>query len=210
LSIEGPFAKGLESQDNIINKSARLLSEQRGAAIRLLKNLPIASGIGGGSADAAATLRILSRLWKIDLPPLDAQRALGADVPSCVLSQTMRGEGVGERLIPVALVTGTPILLVNPRIPLSTARIFAQWDGRDRGPLGDWQDGRNDLEPAARAIVPEIAVILDWMATRDGVTFARMSGSGATCFALFDSLAARDAAHAATPSGYWSMASTLR
>lgn len=210
MSIEGPFAKGLESQDNIINKSARLLSEQRGAAIRLLKNLPIASGIGGGSADAAATLRILSRLWKIDLPPLDAQRALGADVPSCVLSQTMRGEGVGERLIPVALVTGTPILLVNPRIPLSTARIFAQWDGRDRGPLGDWQDGRNDLEPAARAIVPEIAVILDWMATRDGVTFARMSGSGATCFALFDSLAARDAAHAATPSGYWSMASTLR
>ncbi|MDB5701201.1 MAG: 4-(cytidine 5-diphospho)-2-C-methyl-D-erythritol kinase [Sphingomonadales bacterium] len=210
LEITGPFAKQLDGQDNIIAKAARLLSEICGAAVHLTKNLPVASGIGGGSADAAATLRLLSRLWTIDLPTLEAQRSLGADVPSCVLSQTMRGSGVGEYLIPETPVTGTPVLLINPGVALSTAAVFAQWDGTDRGPLGDWQSGRNDLEVAARTIVPEIGSVLDWMSGQRGVTIARMSGSGATCFALFETFAARDAAHAAVPSGYWAMASTLR
>ncbi|MDB5715921.1 MAG: 4-(cytidine 5-diphospho)-2-C-methyl-D-erythritol kinase [Sphingomonadales bacterium] len=210
LAIEGPFAEQLKDQDNIIVNAARLLSETNGAALHLIKNLPVASGIGGGSADAAATLRILSKLWNLDLPMLQAQRSLGADVPSCVLSQTMRGTGIGENLVPETPVTGTPVLLVNPRVPLSTAAVFARWDGNDRGPLGDWRVGRNDLEIAARAIVPEIGSVLDWMAGQRGVTVARMSGSGATCFALFETLAARDVAQAAVPSGYWAMASTLR
>lgn len=210
LTIDGPFSYGLEIDDNLILKAARSLTPDRGAAIHLTKNLPIASGIGGGSADAAAALRILAKLWAIPLPTLDVQQALGADVPACVLSQTMRGEGVGERLISVASVTGTPILLVNPRIPLSTGKVFAGWDGKDRGTLTDWQTGRNDLEPAARAVVPEIAAILDWLSQQPGVTLARMSGSGATCFAMFATTVARDAAHVAVSLRYWAMASTLR
>jgi 4-diphosphocytidyl-2-C-methyl-D-erythritol kinase len=210
LTIEGLFSKGLEIEGNLVLKAARALSPGRGAAIRLTKNLPIASGIGGGSADAAAALRGLSKLWRVPLPSLDVQRNLGADVPACVVSQTMRGEGVGERLLAVPSVTGIPILLVNPRTPLSTGAVFGRWDGKDRGPLIDWQTGRNDLEPAAGAIVPEIAVIIDWLTDRPGVTLARMSGSGATCFALFDSVATRDAAQAAVAPQYWTMASNLR
>lgn len=186
------------------------MGARQGASIQLIKNLPIASGIGGGSADAAATLRALAKLWNVPLPTRETQRVLGADIPACVVSQTMRGEGVGERLIPVAPVTGTPILLVNPRVPLSTAQVFARWDGKDRGCLTDWLTGRNDLEPAARALVPAIADILEWLSGLNGVTLARMSGSGATCFALFETVAARDAAAAAVAPDYWSMASTLR
>jgi 4-diphosphocytidyl-2-C-methyl-D-erythritol kinase len=210
LAIEGPFAKGLELQDNLILKAARAMDPARGAAIRLTKNLPIASGIGGGSADAAATLRALSNLWKMPLPTLDVQRILGADVPACVVSRTMRGEGVGERLIEEASVTGIAILLVNPRIPLSTAAVFGQWDGIDRGPLSDWRSGRNDLEAPACAIVSDIADLIEWLGGCSGVTLARMSGSGATCFALFDTIAARDAAQANVAPGYWAMATTLR
>lgn len=210
LTISGPFAIGLETNDNLVAQAALLLSSDRGATIHLTKNLPIASGIGGGSADAAAALRLLSELWGVPLPALDKQRALGADVPACVLSQTMRGEGVGEHLASTESVTGTPILLVNPRIPLATGPVFAQWDGKDRGALVDWRNGRNDLENAARTVVPEIGVILQWLNARPGVTIARMSGSGATCFALFETLTDRDTAHADVPPRYWSMASTLR
>jgi 4-diphosphocytidyl-2-C-methyl-D-erythritol kinase len=210
LTIEGPFANGLEIEDNLVLRAARILGLGRDASIRLIKNLPIASGIGGGSADAAAALRGLCRLWDLPLPPIDVQRTLGADVPACVLSQTMRGEGVGERLRAEAPVTGTPILLVNPRVPLSTGAVFRQWNGIDRGALADWRTGRNDLEIPARAIVPEIAALVDWLADRPGVTLARMSGSGATCFALFETTVARDAAHAAVAPAYWKMAAVLR
>lgn len=210
LTIIGPFASGLEIHDNLVIGAARLLSPDHGATIHLEKNLPIASGIGGGSADAAAALRVLTKLWNIPMPSLDALRALGADVPACVLSDTMRGEGVGEHLVATGSVSGLPILLVNPRIPLSTGPVFAGWDGKDRGALSDWPSGRNDLEDAARAVVPEIGTILQWLRAQSGVTMARMSGSGATCFALFETIAARDVAHAAVPPRYWAMASTLR
>ena len=210
LKIVGPFAKCLEVEDNLILKAARVLDPGRGATIRLTKNLPIASGIGGGSADAAAALRALSRLWKVPLPPLDAQRTLGADVPACVVSQTMRGEGAGERLIEEASVAGTSILLVNPRIQLSTAAVFGKWNGKDRGPLTDWRSGRNDLEAPACAIIPEITALIEWLGGRPGATLARMSGSGATCFALFKSPAARDAVQATVTPKYWTMATTLR
>lgn len=211
LTIDGPFADGLSTTDNLVVRAAQLLGAT--ARLHLTKNLPVASGIGGGSADAAAALRLLHRLEGRPMPSLDAQRVLGADVPACVGSQSMRGEGVGEALSPVGSVTGTPILLVNPRIPLSTAAVFKGWDGVDRGPLGDWRDGRNDLEAPACALVPEIADLIAFLARCHDVTLARMSGSGATCFALFATEAARG--HAVTqvrdafPS-YWTMESMLR
>src|SRR5206468_3328813 len=138
--------------------------------------------------------------------------ALGSDVPACLLSLPMRGEGAGDRLTPIELadLSGTPVLLVNPRVPLSTAAVFARWDGLDRGPLGDWRDGRNDLEAAAISLVPTIAAVLSWLGVQPGVTLSRMSGSGATCFALFDSEAARDAADEAVPREWWRMATFLR
>ena len=104
---------------------------------------------------------------------------------------------------------GTPVLLVNPRVPLSTADVFARWDGEDLGPLGDWREGRNDLEAPAIALVPQIETVLAWWdaARRE---FVRMSGSGATCFALFESEAARDAAAHAVPREWWRLATFLR
>jgi 4-diphosphocytidyl-2-C-methyl-D-erythritol kinase len=211
LTIDGPFAEGLSASDNLIIRAAQAMGVT--AKLHLVKNLPIASGIGGGSADAAAVLRLLARLTGKALPPLDIQRSLGADVPACVVSQSMRGEGVGEALTPTTTVTGTSILLVNPRIPLSTTAVFAKWDAVDRGPLQDWETGRNDLEAPASALVPEIDDLVMWLKGRHDVTLARMSGSGATCFALFTraaarAMAAREAALAFPR--YWLMESILR
>jgi 4-diphosphocytidyl-2-C-methyl-D-erythritol kinase len=99
---------------------------------------------------------------------------------------------------------------VNPRVPLSTAQVFARWDGEDRGPLGDWREGRNDLEPLATALVPQVGSVLAWLSAQDGANVVRMSGSGATCFALFDSEDARDAAEEAVPREWWRLATFLR
>jgi 4-diphosphocytidyl-2-C-methyl-D-erythritol kinase len=124
---------------------------------------------------------------------------------------TARGEGAGDTLTLVdAGVASKPILLVNPCLPLSTAAVFAGWDGVDRGALGAWQEGRNDLEAPARLLVPSIGRVLDWLDACNGAELTRMSGSGATCFALFDSEVSRDAAAAACPSEWWYLASFLR
>ena len=217
LTVTGPFAAMLDDgADNLVHRAAAALAAEArvGKGVRLIldKRLPVASGIGGGSADAAAALRLLTSLWGID--PAIAQGiapTLGSDVPACLHSLTARGEGAGDDLALVdAGVAGMPILLVNPRLPLSTAAVFAGWDGVDRGPLGDWREGRNDLEAPARLLVPEIGRVLDWLGECDGVKIARMSGSGATCFALFDSDDARDAAASACPPAWWHMASFLR
>jgi 4-diphosphocytidyl-2-C-methyl-D-erythritol kinase len=183
-----------------------------GASLRLTKNLPVASGIGGGSADAAATLRLLTRLWGLD-PALAESVApeLGSDVPACLLSMSARGEAAGDELQLVDTgVAGAPILLVNPGAPLSTREVFAGWDGVDRGALQDWRDGRNDLEAPARQLVPQIGEVLYWLKGRPGASFARMSGSGATCFALFDDEHSRDKAAGACPPNWWHLASFLR
>lgn len=218
LSFEGPFATELGgSGDNLVTKAARALAEsggiEVGAALTLEKRLPVASGIGGGSADAAAALRLLTSLWQV--PPEHAVRvapSLGSDVPACLLSLPMRGEGAGDVLTPIDLsdLAGTPVLLVNPRVALSTAEVFANWDGVDGGPLGDWREGRNDLEAPAVALVPQIEAVLAWLNTRPGANFVRMSGSGATCFALFDSERARDAAAEAVPREWWRLPTFLR
>jgi 4-diphosphocytidyl-2-C-methyl-D-erythritol kinase len=218
LDTTGPFAADLANEsDNLVLRAARALAESasvgRGAALALDKRLPVASGIGGGSADAAAALRLLTSLWRID--PKHAQDVaptLGSDVPACLLSLPARGEAAGDQLTPIDLsdISGTPVLLVNPRVPLSTAEVFAQWDGEDQGRLDDWREGRNDLEQAAISIVPQIGSVLGWFEAQQGATFVRMSGSGATCFALFESEEARDRAADGVPREWWRLATFLR
>ena len=190
----------------------RASGRDEGASFTLDKKLPIASGLGGGSADAAAALRLLTRLWKID-PKLAEEVApgLGADVPACLLSQSCRGEGAGDDLEVIDLgLAGTPVLLVNPRAFLTTGAVFAAWDGVDRGPLDGWRNGRNDLEAPAIKLVSKIADVLNWFSEQSGTNFVRMSGSGATCFALFDDHEARDAAAEAVPAHWWHLATRLR
>lgn len=217
LEIGGPFAEGLSATDNLVLDAANALREaagvERGARLFLTKNLPVASGIGGGSADAAAALRLLTRLWKID--PCHANEVaprIGSDVPACLLSMTARGEGAGDRLALAddPQIGGTPVLLVNPGAALSTSDVFAAWDGEDRGPLDDWRYGRNDLEAPAQSLVPEISQLLGWLKAREGVTFVRMSGSGATCFAMFGDGDAMTGAADACPSDWWHLATFLR
>src|SRR5206468_4233253 len=179
LTSAGPFAGGLPNgEDNLVVRGANALRDEadvrNGAAIVLEKRLPVASGLGGGSADAAAALRLLTSLWQID--PKHAQTvapSIGSDVPACLLSLAARGEGAGDRLTPVSLpeVAAAPVLLVNPRVRVSTAEVFARWDGADHGPLGDWRKGRNDLEQPAISLAPQIEAVLAWLATRPGASF---------------------------------------
>jgi 4-diphosphocytidyl-2-C-methyl-D-erythritol kinase len=217
LTVTGPFAGELgATEDNLVMKAARALASAAGAAagatMTLDKRMPVASGIGGGSADAAAALRLLTSLWKID--PSHARAVapkIGSDVPACLLSLPARGEGAGDTLSPLELAeSGEPVLLVNPRVQLSTADAFSRWDGRDYGPLGDWREGRNDLEQAAISLVPQIETVLAWLSLQPGTILARMSGSGATCFALFDSEQSRDSAAERAPREWWRLPSFLR
>jgi 4-diphosphocytidyl-2-C-methyl-D-erythritol kinase len=217
LQTAGPFAGELGSPDeNLVVQAARALQAEagvtQGAALTLTKNLPVASGIGGGSADAGAALRLLTSLWGID--PVHASAVaptLGSDVPACLLSMTARGDDAGDKLqLTDAGVSGKPILLINPREQVSTAEIFARWDGNDLGPLYDWRHGRNDLEPIAVSMVPLIGSVLAWLNVQEGVSFVRMSGSGATCFALFETEEARDQAEVAVPREWWKLSTFLR
>lgn len=218
LETTGLFAGDLPtSDDNLVVHAARALQASagvsQGAAIRLEKRLPVASGIGGGSADAAATLRLLTSLWGIDPKHAEAVASqIGSDVPACLLSLSARGDGAGDAVQPIALpeLTGQPVLLINPRVQLSTADVFARWSGVDHGPLESWREGRNDLEAPAKALVPQIALILAWLAAQRGANFVRMSGSGASCFAFFDSEDLRDRSAEAVPREWWHLATTLR
>ncbi|MCK8457238.1 MULTISPECIES: 4-(cytidine 5'-diphospho)-2-C-methyl-D-erythritol kinase [Sphingomonas] len=188
-------------------------------AITLEKHLPIASGIGGGSADAAATLRALVRLHGID--PTDPRlheiaAKLGADVPACLANCTMLGTGKGDTLTTLEGLSGTPLLLVNPGVAVSTAAVFKTWDGQDRGPIPEGplldraRAGRNDLERPALTLAPIIAEVRTLLDAARGVILSRMSGSGATCFALFETTQARDAAAtAAQACGWWTLATTM-
>jgi 4-diphosphocytidyl-2-C-methyl-D-erythritol kinase len=222
LSVEGRFAAGLScGEDNLVLRAARALQErfgQRGAALRLDKKLPVASGIGGGSADAAAALRLLNRFWSLgagETELLELARPLGADVPACLLSRPCLGTGRGDVLVPydAGSLVGAPLLLVNPGVAVSTAAVFGAWGGKDGGTLpGDLLLARNDLEAPAARLAPEITDVLASLSSADGVTLARMSGSGATCFALFENESARDTAYADIAGlnpGWWLLASRL-
>jgi 4-diphosphocytidyl-2-C-methyl-D-erythritol kinase len=224
LSVEGPFADDLSTgADNLVLRAGALLQElagiHQGAAFLLTKRLPIASGIGGGSADAAAALRLAAQLWGLaaDDPRLMAVAGqVGADVPACLLSQTALGTGLGDELVPVSPdgVLGAHVLLVNPMVSCPTGPVFAAWDKVDRGALdiSAWRRSRNDLQEAAISLCPEIVEVLTVLKAQLP-SVARMSGSGATCFGLFSSAALRDAAAqriAANHPDWWLMSGTLR
>jgi len=207
LTIDGPFgaALGDSSDDNLVLKAARGLAEASGrpphAAISLTKRLPVASGIGGGSADAAAALSALMRLWRLELEPAALARlalSLGADVPICLRGAAARVSGIGEMIEPIARLPEAGLLLVNPLVPVATAAVFKSRQGAFSAPapalgtlptleaLGKALGAtRNDLEPAAKQLAPVIGDVLDALARAEGCRLARMSGSGATCFGLF-------------------------
>lgn len=222
LTVAGEFAAPAGAgDDNLVLRAARALADvagiAAGAALVLDKRIPVAAGLGGGSADAAAALRLLNRLWGLDWPEERLRHiaeTLGADVPACVASRTCFGAGRGELIAdwPVNL-TGTPVLLVNPRVAVPTGPVFAGWDRNDLGGIAAGAalaSLRNDMTAAARAIAPVIGDVLAALEACPGTTLVRMSGSGATCFAIFDSPAARDAAAAALDAnGWWLAATTL-
>jgi 4-diphosphocytidyl-2-C-methyl-D-erythritol kinase len=225
LQISGPFGQCLEANgSNLVLQTASLLQshfgQTQGADIRLDKHLPIASGIGGGSADAAATARLLNRLWGINATEqelADILAPLGADIPACVFSRSSLGTGTGTalELLDDSQITARHLLLVNPLMSVSTASIFKAWDGIDGGSLQSndiWDSvitGRNDLEPLAAAICPVITDILERL-SQASPALARMSGSGATCFALFDDATELQAAAATLDPAWWVMESILR
>lgn len=227
LSVIGPFGQNLGISDNLVTRTASLMKSyfgiDQGAAITLDKQLPVASGIGGGSADAAATARLLRRLWSIDAADTELEQLLaplGADIPACVQSRTVFGGGTGTKLRPVPdeHIRGRHVLLVNPSQPVATGPVFEAWDGFDRGALDvsdPWKatlEGRNDLEIPAISICPDIKQVLEILA-RSKADLVRMSGSGATCFALFanedECKAAQRVVIEACPD-WWTMASCLR
>lgn len=210
VDVTGPFASALPvSADNLIYKAARLLAAEysvplRGK-IRLTKNLPIASGIGGGSTDAAAALKGLVRRWGLPDDPARLQKIaaqLGADVPACLHTQTVWAEGVGERLTPVRGMPALHLVLVNPLIATATPAVFKNFRRDFSAPvsmqpvnIADLQAYRNDLTEAAMIVTPEIRAVLNEIGNTEHCLLHRLSGSGATCFGIYER--AEDAAQAA-------------
>ncbi|MBR0551246.1 4-(cytidine 5'-diphospho)-2-C-methyl-D-erythritol kinase [Stakelama marina] len=200
LAITGPYAEaltGLEG-DNLVCRARDLFRERFGiddkVAITLAKHLPVASGIGGGSADAAATLRAMARQFGIatDHPELmRCAETLGSDVPACLFGRTAIGRGRGEKLEAVDDVAGIPALLVNPGVAVSTPAVFARWSGEASDGLAPGRAiqsamaSRNDLQPPAIALQSVIGDVIKLLDRQQGARLVRMSGSGATCFALF-------------------------
>ncbi|MCC9620709.1 4-(cytidine 5'-diphospho)-2-C-methyl-D-erythritol kinase [Thalassospira sp. MA62] len=231
LTITGPMSDRLSHEntdDNLVMRAATLLkgyAPSKGADMTLEKHLPVASGIGGGSADAAAALRLLSNMWQLDL---DDQKlgeialSLGADVPVCLASESCLMSGIGETLTPIDDLPEMPLVLINPGKTVSTPEIFkAREEGAFTEP-GLWdthatfQSGaslaaalgecRNDLTLPATGILPEIWDVLNALAREEGCLLARMSGSGATCFAIYDTRAQAEQAAAtirAEHSDWW-------
>jgi len=220
LTFSGPFAGALSAEpDNLVLRAARALRPDGAAALHLEKNLPIASGIGGGSADAAAALRALAKLWGMgmttDLAPLALR--LGADVPVCLARRAMRMQGIGEILVPAPALPPCGLVLVNPGVAVPTPAVFKARTGDFSAPAdlpAGWESAgsmvaslascKNDLQQAAIGIAPVIGDVLATLARLPGALLARMSGSGATCFAVFETpAAAQAAATLIQPAAWW-------
>ena len=206
FETDGPFAAALDrGADNLAVRAAKALAEAAGIApdarIRLHKALPVAAGLGGGSADAAAVLRALAALWDVTLPG-EALAALalrlGADVPVCLASRPSTMRGIGERIEPAPALPAAPVLLVNPAVPLATEAVFEAREGpfskprrfdaapRDVAELAAaLRDTGNDLAPGARRLCPDIDAALAAIETSPSCLLARLTGSGPTCFGLF-------------------------
>ena len=229
LAVEGPLAPALTGEaDNLVLKAARLLADRAGvaprAALRLTKRIPVAAGLGGGSADAAATVRALVDLWRVALPVeelFDLAARLGADVPMCLAGRAALVSGVGERLAPAPPLPPCAILLVNPGVALSTPDVFANRRGAfsEPHPVRPWTDlagfaaalaeRGNDLTDSAIAFRPTGAEVLAFLRRSDGALYAAMSGSGATCFALYESEELARRAGARVPASWWHHAGRL-
>jgi len=211
LDVRGPFAPALAGEtDNLVLRAARALARrigapERGAALVLEKKLPIASGIGGGSSDAAAALKALREAWRADVSDSDLiaiAAELGADVPVCVSAASAFMTGTGEQFAPLA-IPAFDAVLVNPMTPLSTADVYRAFDRMGGGASFQargapaWRDAEealaeiaaigNDLEAPARALLPDLAVMAETLRAAPGVRYAALSGSGATMFALMQS-----------------------
>lgn len=208
LSITGPEGAGLSAgADNLVLRAARLMGA-RDLALTLDKRLPLASGIGGGSSDAAACLRLLAQRMNTPLPSRKLVLGLGADVPVCLEPRACRMRGIGEAITCLPPLPPLWLVLVNPRVEVPTPQVFRALARRDNPPLPDelpiWPDAeafcdwlagqRNDLEAPAISLAPVIEQVLDVLGAAEGCALARMSGSGATCFGIF---ARRDAAERA-------------
>lgn len=233
LKIVGPFAGNLAADDdNLVLRAARglrdLVGFTAGAAITLTKNLPVASGIGGGSADAAATLQALIALWTIapDRAALEQLAlSLGADVPVCLAGRSSFMGGIGEEIAPVGALPPAYLLLVNPGIATPTPAVFKARQGAF-SPGGRWleppkdvaalaevlRSRGNDLTDAAITVTPVIRDVLDAIAQTESCLLSRLSGSGATCFGLYagaaEAEAARKAVLQAHP-GWWAVAARI-
>ncbi len=233
LVLEGRFAGAVPGgEDNLILKAARRLADAAGvkaaAAITLVKDLPPASGIGGGSADAAAALRVLSRLWGVAMDEaalMELALSLGADVPVCLFGRCAQVGGAGERIEAAGPLPPAWLVLANPGVSLATPDVFAARSGPFSGPApieGAPADARalarllearrNDLTEPACELAPEVGVALAELEALPGALLARMSGSGATCFALFAEAGAAEAAARALSSArpqWWVKAAKL-
>jgi len=230
LTVDGPLAAAIaeEGDNNLVLKAARLLADRAGvaprAALRLTKRIPVTAGLGGGSADAAATLQTLIDLWRIALPVeelFDLAARLGADVPMCFAGRAALASGVGERLAPAPALPPCAILLVNPRAALPTPDVFKARRGAfsESRPLHPWTDlasfaaalaeRDNDLTDAAIALRPVVADVLAFLRKGDGALHVGMSGSGATCFALYESVELANRAAARLPTPWWHHAGNL-
>lgn len=208
LAVSGRYAAGVPVDGrNLIAMARDALRKAAGSrnafpvAIALEKNLPVASGIGGGSSDAAAALRLLARIWGLDIDAAELAEialSLGADVPMCLAAQPLMARGIGENVEPLPAVPSLGLVLVNPGVPVSTPQVFSALRRRDNEPLPalparidfhslrNWLEAtRNDLEAPAREIQPAVADALRALKRADA-GFARMSGSGATCFGLYE------------------------
>jgi 4-diphosphocytidyl-2-C-methyl-D-erythritol kinase len=237
LDVDGPTADAAgDVSDNLVLRAARALAERvsglRLGRFALTKRLPVAAGLGGGSADAAAALRMLARhngLDRHDSRVMEAARATGADVPVCVEPRARVMRGIGDRLSPALGLPALPAVLVNPGVPVPTKDVFAKLglspgerrgvaseidagDLEDRAALIAWLASQpNDLEAPARALAPVISDVLAVLAACDGGLLARMSGSGATCFGLFETEAAAATAAQALAASHptWWIAPTV-
>jgi 4-diphosphocytidyl-2-C-methyl-D-erythritol kinase len=234
LAVGGPTAAAAGvDETNLVMKAARALSARveglRCGEFSLDKMLPVAAGLGGGSSDAAAALRLLARENAIafdDPRLLQAAREVGADVPVCLEPRARIMRGIGERLSPAIDLPPIPAVLVNPRVPVATRDVFAALNAAPASPSASeaatpsaaetWsfvESGVNDLQAPAIALQPVIAAVLTALAGSHDCLLARMSGSGATCFGLYatpESALAAAAALAAAQPGWWVAATTLR
>ncbi|ESY56511.1 MULTISPECIES: 4-(cytidine 5'-diphospho)-2-C-methyl-D-erythritol kinase [unclassified Mesorhizobium] len=232
FSVSGRYATSVPIDDsNLVVKAREALRRQAGqqrtppVAIRLEKNLPVASGVGGGSSDAAAVLQGLVRTWGLDIGEAELSRiglTLGADVPMCLAAKPLVARGVGDELSPIADFPALALVLVNPGVAVSTPDVFNALEKRDNEGLPplprafdfhsvrNWLEiTRNDLEEPAQAIQPPIGRALSLL-NRAGSGFSRMSGSGATCFGLFETgnVAKRAAAEIRSREPEWFVAAT--